>query len=107
MWLICIRYYYVGCGFPVLKVARHAPEMAGCRTGHQGPQATKQRLTGRAGCPLSIPFGAWNLDLTCWGCAGYSCREGAKPQSRLLESHEPGQAPEDRWKCLEGAGRFS
>lgn len=44
MWLICIRYYHAVCGFPVLKVARHTPEMAGCRTGHQGPQATKQRL---------------------------------------------------------------
>lgn len=60
MWLIWISYYYVGCGFPVLKVARRTPEMAGCRTRHQGPQAPnqRQRQSGRPSRPLRTPVAA-------------------------------------------------
>lgn len=88
MWLICISDYYVGCGFSVLKVAGHTSEMAGCRTGHQGPQATNQRVTVRAGCPfrlLDTVLRARSFDLPCWGCEGHSCWEGTKTRSRLLE----------------------
>ena len=76
MCLICIRCYRVGCGFPVLRVAGHTPEMAGFQTGYQGPQATKQRIMGRAGCPLRLlgkRFGACSWDMPGWGCQGHSC----------------------------------
>lgn len=72
MWLIRIRYYLVACGFPVFKVwLGYTPEMSGCWTGPPGPQATNQRITGKAACALRLlgtPFGAWSLHLPCWGC---------------------------------------
>lgn len=70
MWLTCFRCYRVGCGFPVLRVARHTPAMPGCWTGYQGPQATNQRIMGRARCPLKLlgkGFGVWSWDMPGWG----------------------------------------
>lgn len=44
MWLIYIRYYCVGCGFPVLKAVGCTPEMAGLCTGCTGLRPLTRRL---------------------------------------------------------------
>lgn len=73
MWLICIRYYHVGCGFPVLRVAGGT---VAAGQGIQDLKVTNQRIMGRAGCPLrpvGIHFGAWSWDMACWGSEGHGC----------------------------------
>lgn len=46
--MVNMHQFLCGCGFSILMVAGPVPEVAGCWTGHPGPQATGQRIIDKA-----------------------------------------------------------
>lgn len=61
--MVNMHQFLCGCGFSILKVVGPASEMAGCWTGHLGPQAIGQRITDRAAPHSDSRNTLWCLDI--------------------------------------------